>query len=167
MLLLFPPFDASPDNIINLESPTPASFSISQPSPVIAMSNNRGPQIAANAWAFVVLSSIATILRIYCRGFVIKSFGLDDWLAVVAQVCVPLFFTKVRLLIIQCLKILFLVFCSYEITGVKYGTGHHFADIPTEDFSKAMQVSTDHYEITNNTPPCIHGPPLLTWSSSC
>lgn len=38
-------------------------------------------------------------------------------------------------------QILFLVFCSYEITGVTYGTGHHFADIPVENFSKAMQVS--------------------------
>ncbi|KAK8136759.1 hypothetical protein PG984_004699 [Apiospora sp. TS-2023a] len=81
----------------------------------------RGPQIAANAWAFVVLSSIATILRIYCRGWVTKAFGLDDWLAVVAQ-------------------IMFLVFCSYEITGVSYGTGHHFKDIPTENFSHAMQM---------------------------
>ncbi|KAK8034865.1 hypothetical protein PG993_009860 [Apiospora rasikravindrae] len=81
----------------------------------------RGPQIAANAWAFVVLSSIATILRIYCRGWVTKAFGLDDWLAVAAQ-------------------IMFIVFSSYEITGVTYGTGHHFADIPTEDFSKAMQM---------------------------
>ncbi|KAK8065487.1 hypothetical protein PG997_012234 [Apiospora hydei] len=85
------------------------------------MVDTRGPQIAANAWAFLILSSIATLLRIYCRGWVIKSFGLDDWLAVAAQ-------------------ILFLVFCSYEITGVKYGTGHHFADIPTESFSKAMQM---------------------------
>ncbi|KAK8058863.1 hypothetical protein PG994_009311 [Apiospora phragmitis] len=85
------------------------------------MAETRGPQISANAWAFVVLSSIATLLRIYCRGWVIKSFGLDDWLAVAAQ-------------------ILFLVFSSYEITGVTYGTGHHFADIPTESFSKAMQM---------------------------
>ncbi|KAK7967573.1 uncharacterized protein PG986_001850 [Apiospora aurea] len=85
------------------------------------MVESRGPQIAANAWAFVVLTSIASLLRVYCRGWVIKSFGLDDWLAVAAQ-------------------ILFLVFCSYEISGVKYGTGHHFADIPTEDFSKAMQM---------------------------
>ena len=66
-----------------------ASFSLSQPTPIIAMVETRGPQIAANAWAFVVLSSIATLLRVYCRGFVTKAFGLDDWLAVVAQVCVP------------------------------------------------------------------------------
>ncbi|KAK8111646.1 uncharacterized protein PG998_008103 [Apiospora kogelbergensis] len=85
------------------------------------MVETRGPQIAANAWAFVVLSSIATLLRVYCRGFVTKAFGLDDWLAVVAQ-------------------ILFLVFSAYEITGVSYGTGHHFSDIPTENFSKAMQM---------------------------
>lgn len=45
----------------------------------------------------------------------------------------------------QCLKILFLVFSAYEITGVSYGTGHHFSDIPTENFSKAMQVRICYY----------------------
>lgn len=49
---------------------------------------SRGPQIAAVGWAFVTISSVATILRIYCRGWVIKAFAADDWLAVAAQVCV-------------------------------------------------------------------------------
>lgn len=48
---------------------------------------NRGQQIAAIGYTFAVISSIATILRIYCRGWVIKTFAADDWLAVIAQVC--------------------------------------------------------------------------------
>nr|CEG03762.1 unnamed protein product [Fusarium acuminatum CS5907] len=68
-----------------------------------------------------MISSIATLLRIYCRVWVIKAFALDDWLAVAAQM-------------------LFIVFCAYEITGVRYGTGKHHADIPQEDYPKAMQM---------------------------
>ncbi|KAH6972854.1 hypothetical protein BKA56DRAFT_492464 [Ilyonectria sp. MPI-CAGE-AT-0026] len=82
---------------------------------------SRGPQIGAIAYTFVIVSSIATILRVYCRGWVIKAFAADDWLAVAAQ-------------------ILFIVFCSYEITGVRYGTGQHIVNIPEEKIPKAMQM---------------------------
>ncbi|KAK9771444.1 hypothetical protein AB5N19_03193 [Seiridium cardinale] len=82
---------------------------------------NRGQQISAIAWTFVTVSSIATLLRIYCRGWVLKAFGSDDWLAVAAQ-------------------ILFIIFCSYEITGVHYGTGQHIKNIAAENIPKAMQM---------------------------
>ena len=41
------------------------------------------------------------------------------------------------------LQFLFIVFCSYEITGVHFGTGRHVADIVEQGGSvpKAMQVS--------------------------
>jgi hypothetical protein len=48
--------------------------------------DTRGPQVMANTIAMLTLSTIATALRIYCRAGVIKNFGLDDWLAVIAQV---------------------------------------------------------------------------------
>lgn len=48
---------------------------------------SRATQINAIAYTFVVISSVATALRIYCRGWVIKAFSTDDWLAVIAQVC--------------------------------------------------------------------------------
>lgn len=48
--------------------------------------DSRAQQVTAVAWTFLVVSSIATLLRIYCRGWVIKAFSLDDWLAVGAQV---------------------------------------------------------------------------------
>ncbi|KAM0229804.1 hypothetical protein ACHAPO_009691 [Fusarium lateritium] len=83
---------------------------------------SRATQIAAVGYTFVVLSSIATILRVYCRAVVIKAFALDDWFAVIAQ-------------------FMFIVFCSYELTGTRYGTGRHFKDITTEhDLVKAMQM---------------------------
>lgn len=54
--------------------------------------DSRGPQIAAIAYTFVVISSIATCLRVYCRGWVSKAFGPDDYLAVIAQVHTYFFF---------------------------------------------------------------------------
>ena len=48
---------------------------------------SRATQIAAIGYTFVILSTIATCLRVYCRAFVIKAFALDDWFAVIAQVC--------------------------------------------------------------------------------
>ncbi|KAH7136994.1 hypothetical protein B0J13DRAFT_83053 [Dactylonectria estremocensis] len=85
------------------------------------MGDSRGPQVRAVAITFLVISSIATILRIYCRGRVIKAFAADDWLAVAAQ-------------------ILFTVFCAYEITGVHYGTGQHLKNLSDEQIPKAMQM---------------------------
>ncbi|KXJ89532.1 hypothetical protein Micbo1qcDRAFT_213023 [Microdochium bolleyi] len=81
----------------------------------------RGYEVQGNGIAMLALSSIATALRVYCRGWVIKAFALDDWLAVAAQ-------------------FLFAIFCAYEISGVHYGTGQHFADLSKEAIPKAMQM---------------------------
>lgn len=48
--------------------------------------DTRGPQVAAVTYVFLIMSTIATVLRVYCRGRVIKAFAMDDWLAVAAQV---------------------------------------------------------------------------------
>lgn len=48
----------------------------------------RATQVNAVAYTMVIMSSIAILLRVYCRAWVIKSFGIDDWLAVIAQVCI-------------------------------------------------------------------------------
>lgn len=48
---------------------------------------NRGPQVAATASMFLALSWITVALRCYVRGYLTKSFGLDDWLALAALVC--------------------------------------------------------------------------------
>lgn len=47
---------------------------------------SRGLQIGGVTYALVILSTIATALRVYCRAGVTKAFGTDDWLAVIAQV---------------------------------------------------------------------------------
>jgi hypothetical protein len=47
---------------------------------------NRGSQAAAVAILFLVTSWLAVMLRVYVRGIMTKSFGIDDYLAVVTLV---------------------------------------------------------------------------------
>lgn len=52
----------------------------------INMPDNRGPQVAGVAGFFVALTTIIVCLRCYCRIAIVKNFGLDDYLSVLAQV---------------------------------------------------------------------------------
>lgn len=51
------------------------------------MATNRAPEVDAIAAVFLSLTWVTTALRCYVKGFMAKSFGLEDWLAIVAQVC--------------------------------------------------------------------------------
>jgi hypothetical protein len=46
----------------------------------------RGPELLGTLGLFLALSTTAIILRCYCRIFIVKSFGLDDWSAAAAWV---------------------------------------------------------------------------------
>lgn len=47
---------------------------------------DRGPEVAAVAILFLTLAWIFVTLRCYVRAAMMKSFGMDDWLAVAALV---------------------------------------------------------------------------------
>jgi hypothetical protein len=49
---------------------------------------NRGPEVEAVAILFLTLAWISVSLRYYVRAVMMKSFGMDDWLAIVALVSV-------------------------------------------------------------------------------
>lgn len=102
--------------------------------------DTRGPQVAAVTYVFLIMSTIATVLRVYCRGRVIKAFAMDDWLAVAAQVGSG--FCPGQLCSANARQFFFIVFCAYEITGFIYGTGQHNRNLSAEQLPKAMQVST-------------------------
>jgi hypothetical protein len=48
---------------------------------------DRGPQAAAVAILFLVLTWLSVALRVYVRGIMTNAFGVDDSLAVLALVC--------------------------------------------------------------------------------
>jgi hypothetical protein len=50
------------------------------------MAEDRGPEVAATAILFLVLTYGLVGLRCYVRGFMLRSFGIDDTLCVVALV---------------------------------------------------------------------------------
>ncbi|EAA33496.1 hypothetical protein GE21DRAFT_5286 [Neurospora crassa] len=74
----------------------------------------RGPQVAGAAGLFVALSTVAVLLRCYCRVIIVKQFGLDDWLTFISW-----FF--------------FVFYCTFSIAGTHHGTGQHAVDLPPNE----------------------------------
>lgn len=67
-----------------------------------------------------MFSWVTIILRCYCRAFIVKSFGSDDSLAVIAAV-------------------LYTVYCSFSITATFYGSGQLTSTIPSHDFPVGLK----------------------------
>lgn len=103
---------------------------------------DRGPQVSAVAGLFLALSTIGIILRCYCRAFVVKAFGMDDWFAVLAWVSyiIPPPIVHVSRNADNKRQVFFTFFCAFAITGVHYGTGQHAADLPPEDIPVGLKV---------------------------
>ncbi|KXJ91806.1 hypothetical protein Micbo1qcDRAFT_194837 [Microdochium bolleyi] len=80
---------------------------------------NRGPQLIGVNTLFLTLAVIATILRCYVRIRMVKAFGLDDWLMVAAAIS-------------------FIIYISFSLTGVAYGTGQHHRELSDENIEKAI-----------------------------
>ena len=60
------------------------------------MSDDRGPQLEAVVISLLVLSIIATSLRCYTMGCILKRFFIEDWLAVLALVSFSLPASRLR-----------------------------------------------------------------------
>ncbi|UKZ49109.1 hypothetical protein TrVGV298_003349 [Trichoderma virens] len=80
---------------------------------------NRGPQLQGVAYALLAIAFVSLLLRCYCRILIVKNFGGDDWMMVLAMIS-------------------FILFVSCALVGVHYGTGRHFTDLKPEDASTAM-----------------------------
>ncbi|KAK6068058.1 integral membrane protein [Seiridium cupressi] len=79
---------------------------------------NRGPQLRVIDYVFVIIAFITILMRCGVRLFITKSFGIDDWLMTLAATT-------------------FILYCSFSITGVHYGTGRHEYDLPAADVATA------------------------------
>ncbi|TDZ49809.1 hypothetical protein CTRI78_v007810 [Colletotrichum trifolii] len=80
---------------------------------------DRSGQVLAVAVLFLVLCWIAVGLRIYCRGWIIKSFGVDDKLMIL-------------------LMLIFTAYLVTQIQGVRYGTGRHRSELTAEQNRQAL-----------------------------
>ncbi|CAI4210221.1 unnamed protein product [Parascedosporium putredinis] len=88
-----------------------------------------GDSLVATASAFLGLTLISVLLRIYVRVFMTNSFQMDDWFMVFAQV--SLFFTM--------LDEVFILSCSFILLGVRDGMGRHNTALPQEAEIEALK----------------------------
>ncbi|KAH6682206.1 hypothetical protein F5X68DRAFT_242835 [Plectosphaerella plurivora] len=80
---------------------------------------NRGPELLGVNVAFLAAALVSILLRCYVRVFMVKAFGVDDWLMIVAAV-------------------FFVLYASFSTAGTRYGTGRHHDDLEDEDIKTAM-----------------------------
>jgi hypothetical protein len=99
---------------------------------------NRPAAVRGVAAAFLALSTIAVLLRCYVRLRIVKAFGWDDGIMILAMVC-PLTDCAwiVRMLILQ---LFYIMYCGSMFGGGIWGTGRHLADLIPEHASIAMEV---------------------------
>ncbi|KAL2062255.1 hypothetical protein VTL71DRAFT_6521 [Oculimacula yallundae] len=83
------------------------------------MPANRAPEVYAVAGVFLALTWITALLRCYVRGVLVKKFGLEDYLAILAL-------------------ILFTSTGAFALLGISHSMGMHLAEIPLENLTPAM-----------------------------
>ncbi|KAF2149915.1 hypothetical protein K461DRAFT_270480 [Myriangium duriaei CBS 260.36] len=72
------------------------------------VSESKATQVTALASVFLVLTSVTMAIRLYVRGFMIKSLGIDDYIMVISFLC-------------------YLGYLICQLVGVSYGIGRHRA----------------------------------------
>jgi hypothetical protein len=84
--------------------------------------------------AFFAFAWIAVGLRIYVRGYMLRSFGRDDWAMLVAQ-------------------IVYTMVTPSQLLAIHYGAGRKIADIGLYRASRAFKVMTYIYDFGQQ---CAH-----------
>ncbi|KAL3458459.1 hypothetical protein BJX64DRAFT_223858 [Aspergillus heterothallicus] len=81
---------------------------------------DRGAAVRGVAVAFLTLSSIAVILRCYVRLRIVKAFGWDDGIMILAM-------------------LFYIMFCACMIGGGVWGTGRHLTELTPKQRTVAME----------------------------
>ncbi|KAF2276835.1 uncharacterized protein EI97DRAFT_417912 [Westerdykella ornata] len=80
---------------------------------------NRGPILLAVNIAFLSAAVVSNALRCYVRIRMVRGFGVDDWLMAAATAALT-------------------CYCTFSMSGVVYGSGHHHRDLKPENIERAM-----------------------------
>ncbi|EGX93830.1 integral membrane protein, putative [Cordyceps militaris CM01] len=83
------------------------------------MAENRGPELLGINITFCIITCSIVLLRCYTRAFIVKAFGVDDWIIILATMC-------------------YLGYITASNMGVKYGTGQHKDALTEADYQRAM-----------------------------
>lgn len=95
---------------------------------------DRNLEVKAVAATFVSIACITVLLRCYVRLRVVRSFGWDDGVMVVAM-------------------LFYFMFSGSMIGGSLYGTGKHFSELTAHQRVTAMEVKSCIAFL-----PCVHTP---------
>ncbi|GAB7347201.1 hypothetical protein MBLNU459_g3308t2 [Dothideomycetes sp. NU459] len=63
----------------------PAALLAAWPEPNYAHPERRGPELTIVAIALLAIASVFVALRVYVRAFMLRSFGIDDWLITIGM----------------------------------------------------------------------------------
>ena len=101
--------------------------------------DGRGPQILGIYSFFVGLTTITLALRLYCRAYIQKAFGWDDYTAAFAWVS---FVDRIlsRAFLTWNVQAFYIIFASCAMTGVHHGTGQHAWVIPADELPQGLKV---------------------------
>jgi hypothetical protein len=97
---------------------------------------DRGPGLLGTGIAFIVLAWVTFCLRIYVRGFLLRSWGTDDWLIACAIVCLTLNHDKHQNLPTE--QGFFTIYIICQTAGIVYGTGKHLQDLDPDRARTAL-----------------------------
>ncbi|KAK6206049.1 hypothetical protein LQW54_007988 [Pestalotiopsis sp. IQ-011] len=84
------------------------------------LSKDRGPNLMIMDVLFISLASISCLLRCYTRIFVVRAFGIDDWLMLVAYVFYALYIAS-------------------GLISARHGSGRHEDTLSDADLAVAME----------------------------
>ncbi|KAL0258330.1 hypothetical protein SLS55_007506 [Diplodia seriata] len=83
---------------------------------------HRSQQVLAIGTTFFILAWIVVMLRVYVRAYMIKSWGVDDWVMMLALAC-------------------FTIYLVAQLGGVYYGSGRLDKNLDPADMRRALRVS--------------------------
>ncbi|KAL1640389.1 hypothetical protein SLS58_007062 [Diplodia intermedia] len=84
------------------------------------MMEDRSQQVLAIGTTFFILAWIVVMLRVYVRAYMIKSWGVDDWVMMLALAC-------------------FTIYLVCQLGGVYYGSGRLDKNLHPADMRKALR----------------------------
>ncbi|KAI1863528.1 hypothetical protein JX265_008745 [Neoarthrinium moseri] len=86
----------------------------------MGVQENRGPEVQIVVWIMYVLALASVLLRVYVRAGLLKAFGADDCLMIIAMVS-------------------FTLHTGFCLSGVAHGTGQHAWNLDLADISIALK----------------------------
>ncbi|KAK7978280.1 Satratoxin biosynthesis SC1 cluster protein 4 [Apiospora saccharicola] len=97
---------------------------------------SRAHELLAIDISFAAVALVACILRVFTRCFMVKAFGVDDILMVVSTLPRK---PPPNSRILTSGQAFFLVYSTFSMAGVHFGTGHHHKDLPVANIQAAMK----------------------------